>query len=95
MGTTCAPPAPAVEAAPTGFDPLVADDELVRLEFEAIVAAEWSAQPPRVVPVVLTGTSGADSATPVGRSDGAGIRDRSRCRGVDAWTRQRSPPPRA
>ena len=71
---------------------LCADEELLRAEFEAIVAAVWPRPPDRRA-VVQKRTWGRTAArlpagaglTPAGRPSTTGS-------GVDAWARQRSPP---
>lgn len=67
------------------------DPQWVRAQFEAIVAAEWPQQPPRV-------RVGIAEAPRAGRipTAGAGVRTRLphrvRAPGTDGWARQRSPP---
>jgi hypothetical protein len=71
---------------------LYADEELVRVEFEAIVAAEWPRPPDRRAAVRSqhVGEDGgpAPSRTRTSPSEPAVERQP----GVDAWARERSPP---
>jgi hypothetical protein len=72
---------------------LCADDDLIRTEFEAIVAAGWPTPP----------TAGPSSRQHVGADGGPAPHRRrthtststvDRHPGIDAWARQRSPPGR-
>jgi hypothetical protein len=72
---------------------LCSDEELVRAEFDAIIAAEWPSLPP---------DPPADDDAPTGspgparhRARGARMRPhRPRHPGVGSWARERSPPAR-
>jgi hypothetical protein len=76
------------------LDLVCADEELLRAEFEAIIAAEWpippAAPPPRHparIPPPPTGTRRP-------RLPRSGqVSQRPRHPGVGGWARQRSPPP--
>ncbi len=73
-------------------DLICADEDLVRAEFEAIVAAEWPSTPP-------TDPAGAAPAKPAPRRDrrrrsrSAAVVGRPRHPGIGEWRRERSPPP--
>ena len=74
------------------LDLLCADEELLRAEFEAIVAAEWPRPPDRRV-VVRTQHVGADGDPASGRartSPSTPVVDRRP--GVEDSARERSPP---
>jgi hypothetical protein len=73
---------------------LCADEELLRAEFEAIIAAEWPTTPTRP-------PAGRNACVPPGGGARAGGSastmpppDRSLCPGGPGWVRQRSPPDR-
>jgi hypothetical protein len=71
---------------------LCADEDLVRAEFDAIIAAEWPSPPP------AEPDHGADAerrpCRPRQRREAsvAALSSRPRHPGVGGWTRQRSPP---
>lgn len=72
-------------------DLVCSDDELVRAEFEAIVAASWSTLPPRQP--TWSGTVHPDRSCPVGfEASQERPRHSEHACGL-GWTRQRSPPP--
>jgi hypothetical protein len=70
------------------------DEELLRAEFDAIIAAEWPSTPPESPgdehvdePAGRTAQSGA-------HADRAQLPNRPRHPGIGGWARQRSPPAR-
>jgi len=71
---------------------LCADEDLVRAEFDAIIAAEWPSPPP------AEPDRGADAgrrprpARPRREASVAAQPSRPRHPGIGGWTRQRSPP---
>jgi hypothetical protein len=71
---------------------LCADEELLRAEFDAIIAAEWPGPPP------AEPNDGADAARRPRRArrsrqaSAAGLPNQPRHPGMDGWSRQRSPP---
>jgi hypothetical protein len=74
------------------LDLVCADEELLRAEFDAIIAQEWSSRPPPADPPAAsrgTGPRQGGPAPPVFR--GSPLRPRHP--GVGGWGRQRSPPP--
>jgi hypothetical protein len=71
-----------------------ADDELLRAEFDAIIAEEWGGSP--AVPDPPPASSGADPG-PRGQGPPRGCPATTRRPhrpGADGWSRQRSPPRR-
>jgi hypothetical protein len=70
---------------------LCADPELVRAEFEAIVAAAWP-QPPRCRAVVGTQPVRPGHGPMPPRARARGIQPSAPCRRAARWARQRSPP---
>jgi len=70
---------------------LLADEELLRAEFDALIAAEWSGSPPR-----RTGRCARAGRRPIQprrpRWRAAGWTDGPRHPGTSGWARQRSPP---
>jgi DnaJ-domain-containing protein 1 len=70
---------------------LCADPELVRAEFEAIVAAAWP-QPPRCRAVVGTQPVRPGHGPMPPRARARGIQPSATCRRAARWARQRSPP---
>jgi hypothetical protein len=69
-------------------DLLCADEELLRAEFDAIVAAEWPGEPPLEFRPRGDGPRWP-APTPPSEPHRPGRRTRRR---VDEWARQRSPP---
>lgn len=68
-----------------------ADDEWLRSEFDAIIAAEFPQVPSAVARRGTTGGRGGEQS----RRHATAVVDRTRPHqpvGVDRWTRQRSPP---
>ncbi len=69
------------------------DEDLLRAEFEALIAAEWPSPPPD------TPADDAAVERPPGparrqpRGGQARLPNRARHPGIGAWSRQRSPPP--
>ncbi len=93
--TSCRPPARCPTGNPeldTFLDLLCADEELLRAEFEAIVAAEWPRPPDRraVVRYQHVGADGGPAPDRPPTSVRGQVVDGHR--GVDAWARERSPP---
>jgi hypothetical protein len=78
------------------LDLICSDEELVRAEFDAIVAAGWpgaSADPPRDdVPRADRPLSAARSTRSARRSKRLRPTGRAQFASVNAWARQRSPP---
>jgi hypothetical protein len=73
---------------------MCADEELLRAEFDAIIAEEWAGTPPPTDPPAAS--SGAD---PAPRGPGlprvrVATSRRPHHPGADGWSRQRSPPTR-
>jgi hypothetical protein len=72
---------------------LCADEDLVRAEFDAIIAAEWPSLPPAEPD---HGAADAERRPRRARqrraASVAALRSRPRHPGVGGWTRQRSPP---
>jgi hypothetical protein len=72
---------------------IYADDDLLRAEFDAIITAEWPTRPP-----VQPGRTARVRWWPSGwrrRRSAARpcwVQDQPRRPGVDAWSRERSPP---
>ncbi len=69
-----------------------ADEQLLRAEFDDIIAREWPTGPPPAAPTGVT--PGADPA-PRRQPPPGGVRASRRQRrdpGADRWRRQRSPP---
>ena len=94
MPTSATAAEPTLVAAEEFLEIVYADDDLVRAEFDAIVAAEWSAPPPDE-------PAGDDAVAPApgwlrprltGPNGPGGLADRSRRPGIERWLRQRSPP---
>jgi hypothetical protein len=76
------------------FALVFSDEELLRAEFDAIVAAEWPGPPP-----AEPGTSiGVKPPAPTAGSrpfiSGARVTKQPRRPGIGGWARQRSPPAR-
>jgi hypothetical protein len=75
------------------LDVICADEDLVRAEFDAIIAAEWPSPPP------ARPDRGADAERRPCRTrqrreaSVADLPSRPRHPGIGGWTRQRSPPP--
>jgi len=78
------------------LDLLLADDELLRAEFDAIIAAEWPSPPSTTSP--RRGAAHRHPGQPYTHRRGgapvAGAVARPRHPGIGGWARQRSPPPR-
>ena len=71
---------------------MCADEELLRAEFDAIIAEEWADSPPRAEPPVASPSTGPGPrrhGLPRGRLSS---RRRTRDPADDGWGRQRSPP---
>ena len=95
MRTISAPGGSLAETVDEQFLALVcAEEELLRAEFEAIVAAEWPSPPAKTHGPA--GNAGRPRSWPLpGGRAGAGRLPRLPAHpGVDRWTRQRSPPRR-
>ena len=76
------------------LDLICSDEDLLRAEFDAIIAAEWPS-PPTTTP--RRGAAGERPTSGAHRGAGAlGARPVTRPRhpGIGEWARQRSPPPR-
>jgi hypothetical protein len=74
------------------LDLVYADEELLRAEFDAIIAQEWGARPPPVRPRAASPPTGPNPRRhPAGRGSSPSQR-RPRHPGVGGWGRQRSPP---
>lgn len=74
-------------------DLLAADVELVRLEFDAIIAAEWPVVPPATGDAALaTAAPGHPVSASRRNPRSVGTSDRPHRPGVGGWARQRSPP---
>lgn len=72
---------------------LCADDELLQIEFDAIIAAEWRGPtPPR--PVDHPDSASGPRSGARRESDATDVPHHSRRPGVGWWSRQRSPPQR-
>jgi hypothetical protein len=69
------------------------DEDLVRAEFEAIIAAEWPSLPPGAPAdgVAVERSPGPARRQP--RGGQARLPNGARHPGIDRWSRQRSPPP--
>lgn len=93
MRTVPAPGGSLAETVDEQFLALIcAEEELLRAEFEAIVAAEWPS-PPAKTPGPAANAGRPRSWPPPGGPAGAGrLSGRPAHPGVDGWTRQRSPP---
>jgi hypothetical protein len=73
------------------LDLVCADEELLRAEFDAIIAQEWAGRPPPAQHKAASPTPGPHSQRhPAPRGSGASRRPRHP--GVGGWRRQRSPP---
>lgn len=70
---------------------LCADDDLLRAEFEAIVAAEWPS-PPKAPPARRGVARGRPRASARRGRARAVLPSRPRHPGSDGWARERSPP---
>jgi len=73
---------------------LCSDEDLLRAEFDAIIAAEWPSLPPD--PPEDDGALERSPGTARHQPTGARVRlpNRPRHPGIGGWARQRSPPPR-
>jgi hypothetical protein len=74
---------------------VLADEELLDAEFDALVAAVWAPGPPRrPAPVPVPAPSGRTPSRWAGPDAGgrAGERSGSARPGTDGWDRERSPP---
>ncbi len=69
------------------------DDDLLRAEFDAIIAAQWPSPPPDTPADDDPGerSPGTARRQPTGQ---ARLPNRARHPGIGGWARQRSPPPR-
>ena len=73
------------------LDLVCADQELLRAEFDAIIAQEWSSSPPSPDPPAASpGTGPGPPGHRLPRGDKASLRRPDS--GADEWSRQRSPP---
>lgn len=71
------------------------DNELLRAEFEAIVAAEWPTPPPPCPPLRRPALRPPAPSAHWLEGDSTHLASRPRRPGVGGWARQRSPPQRA
>jgi len=71
---------------------LCADDELIRAEFDAIIAAEWADEPPRDPGDELIAQPNSGPASTRSTPAQTRLRDHPERGGADGWRRQRSPP---
>jgi hypothetical protein len=89
-------PADSVDAAPGTSDLflelLCADEDLLRAEFEAIVAAEWPSPPPAQPAEGNAARRGPPRSPSSTRGRPATPPSRPRHPGAGDWSRQRSPP---
>ena len=70
---------------------MCADEDLLRAEFDAIIAREWSGTPPPAdLPAASSGTGHGPRRHRLRR--GAVASPRPEHPGADGWSRQRSPP---
>jgi hypothetical protein len=72
---------------------MCADEELLRAEFDAIIAQEWASRPPPAEPPAASPGTGPDQQWRRVPPDVRGSRLRPRHPGIGGWSRQRSPPP--
>jgi hypothetical protein len=71
---------------------LCADEDLLRAEFDAIIAAEWPGPPPAEPNGGRRSQPRPRSTRRRARARTAGLPSRPRHPGIGGWTRQRSPP---
>jgi hypothetical protein len=74
---------------------LCADEELLRAEFDAIIAAEWPGPPPADPDHGAGASRRPHRARQRRETSVAGLPNQPRHPGIGGWTRQRSPPPAA
>jgi hypothetical protein len=74
---------------------ICADEELLRAEFDAIIAQEWTSTPPPAGPPVASPRPDPGAPARGLVSGGQATPRPARRPGDDAWGRQRSPPLRA
>jgi len=75
------------------FAIVCSDEDLVRAEFDAIIAAEWPSLPPDTPDdEAVERSPGTAGRQP--RSGQVRLPNRARHTGMGGWSRQRSPPPR-
>ncbi|MDQ1735651.1 MAG: hypothetical protein QOH56_1902 [Pseudonocardiales bacterium] len=72
---------------------LCSDEDLVRAEFDAIIAAEWPSLPPDAPDDDDTVERSPGRTRCAPRGGQAGLPDRPRHPGIGGWSRERSPPP--
>jgi hypothetical protein len=71
---------------------LCADQELLRAEFDAIIAAEWPSPPPAEPDRGAAAARRPRRARQRREASVAALPSRPRHQGIGGWTRQRSPP---
>ena len=72
---------------------MCSDEDLLRAEFDAIIAAEWPSPPPRTPRGGAADRHPASHTQRCGGAPVAGAVARPRHPGIGGWVRQRSPPP--
>jgi hypothetical protein len=72
---------------------MCADEQLLRAEFDAIIAAEWASPPPAMPDRGAGAGRPAREARSRAVDRGAGLPTRPQHPGIGGWARQRSPPP--
>ncbi len=91
-------PAPHQESTLAADDVFLAivclDEDVVRAEFDAIIAAEWPDPPPDEPAEHDAVIHSPDAGRQRPANGRAPLDDRPRHPGIGGWSRQRSPPPR-
>jgi hypothetical protein len=72
---------------------LCSDEELLRAEFEEIIAAEWPSPPPDATGATDRAGDPPRRTRHRGTAGLARLRTRPRHPGIGGWARERSPPP--